>query len=848
MKNINKEISVFSARFLFLTEGLGYLIGTPFAIVFLIHFMDLDLTGADSLWFVMGVIFVLGLITSSLSSFYKLKPLRKYSKQFAEGAVTRETVIGAQKAVFRLPVLHAADILVRIWIGGGIFVVSLGIFLPISKTDYSILLGLIVFGGLWSAVYFYLITDWLKDNLTSTDLFGSISLESLVKLNLTKTLALIFFSIVLVLAIGVSLVVYKLNYESLKNAYTNQMLNVSQTLDLLTQGIYEDTEEEAELIIRNKTLGFLVSQKNWKEAENFLTNFLGSSQRFEGIAVWKEAGDWFSHSVGTGTLASSQIVPLTSAFQLPGADEIRNINKEKAFFFSEPSNSTQNGSPVILYIREFELNDGSKAFLVFSVRIGDLTNNIVQSIKIGKTGYPGLLTPKMTFLNHISESMRLKKMEDLPFAKSFENAPDGVPIKYVMDGAYKSMVVHTNKKYGFRSFVTIVNEEVSKEAISTIFYMLAISFSGLFVIGFIIYFILSKSLKPLRDSQNLIEKMSEGDLTHKLTVLSRDEIGEMAISINEFNRKVKAILHKIFDASHSLANSSEEMSGTLKTISDNAQSQAAASEEISASIEEISAGMDAISYRTKEQVNLLNSLDSEMVEFSSSIQATSENLENTLSHVKEITDEARRGGKSLELTDQSIRKISQSSDQITGVIEIITTISEQIHLLALNAAIEAARAGAAGKGFAVVADEISKLADKTSNSMKEIENIIQANETEIGIGVSNIRDTVSVIGGIIQRIETIYIRMNEVSSVMGEQLVRNKVVNKKGQEVKERSEGIQNAIQEQKLAVEEISKTISSINDLTQSNASSTEELSSGSVGLAHLSEDLKNQAEYFHF
>lgn len=801
-----------------------------------------------SFWIIIVGIFVLGLTSSILISLYKLKPLRNYSKQFESGAVNKETVMKAQKAAFRLPILHAADIFIRILIGGILLIISIGRVSLLSKTDYSIFAALLIFASLASAAYFYLITDWLKDNLTRTDLFGSISLDSLVKLKLNRTLSLIFFSIVFVLAIGVSIVVYKLNYESLKNAYFNQMKNVVQTLDLLTQGIYEDTEEEADLIIRNKTLATLVSQRKWKEAENFLENFLGASQRFEGIAVWKEAGDWFSYSVGTGTLSDSKIVPLTSQFQLPGAEEMRNIHKERTFFFSEPASSSKNGSPVILYIREFELTEGAKAFLVFAVRIGDLTDNIIQSIKIGKTGYPGLLTPKMTFLNHISENLKLKKIEDLPFAKSFLNAKDEVPVRYVMEDSYKYLIFQTNKKYGFRSFAAVVNDEISEEAISTIFYMLGISFFGLFAVGIIIYFILSKSLKPLSESQNLIEKMSEGDLTHTLTVLSRDEIGEMAISINEFNRKVKSVLRKIFEASHTLANSSEEMSGTLRSISDNAQGQAAASEEISASIEEISAGMDTVSYRTKEQVSLLNSLDSEMFEFSNSIQATSENLDKTLSHVKEITDEARKGGKSLESTDQSIRKISQSSEQITGVIEIITTISEQIHLLALNAAIEAARAGAAGKGFAVVADEISKLADKTSESMKEIEAIIQANETEIGIGVSNIRDTVTIIGGIIQKIETIYVRMNEVAGIMGEQLVRNRVVNKKGQEVKERSEGIQTAIQEQKLAIEEISKTISIINDMTQSNASSTEELSSGSVGLAHLSEDLKNQAEYFHF
>ncbi len=848
MQNIDQAIGTFIRRFILLTEVLGNLIGIPIAVGFLNYFLDLNFREVDGIGIAFAIILFFMVVAAFITAYAKLKPLTIYAKQFKSGSVNREGVLKAQKALFRLPVLHAIDVSVRIFCAGGITIFVFGILTPISKTDYYNFFGLLLFIGFTSAVYYTLITDWLRDNLTRTDLFGSISIDSLAKISLTKTLSLTFFSIVFVLAIGISTIVYKLNYDSLKNAYFGQMKNVAQTLDLLTEAIYQETEEEAELMIQNKTLEQQIAQGRFKEVETFLNNFLAGSQRFEGIAIWKDSGEWFSPLIGTGTLATNQIVPLTTAFQLPSAAEIKAAHKEKAFFFSEPAVSPADGLPVILYVREFKMPGTVSAFLVFSVRIGNLTENMIHSIKIGKTGYPGLLSPKATILNHISPKFKLKKLEELPFAKSFVNAKDEVPIRYILDGSYKYLVFQTNKKYGFRSFASIVNEEISDEAMNTVFYMISVSFIGLIIIGILIYFVLTKSLRPLNESKSLIEKMSEGDLTRKLVVLYRDEIGEMAISINEFNHKVKGVLHKIFEASHNLANSSEEMSQTLKFISGNAQGQAAASEEISASIEEISAGMDSISYQTGEQVQFLNGLETEMIGFSSSIQATSENLEGALSQAKHITDEARKGGKTLEQTDQSIRKISHSSEEISRVIEIITNIFEQIHLLALNAAIEAARAGTAGKGFAVVADEISKLADKTSNSVKEIEEIIRANETEIGIGVGNIQETVSVITGIIQKIEAVYVRMTEVSTFMGEQRKRNESVNLKGREVKERSQAIQAAIQEQKLAIEEISKTISNINDLTQSNASSTEELSSGSVGLAHLSEDLKKQAEYFHF
>lgn len=846
MKNIEQEIGKFK-RYFIITEVISYLIGVPVAISFLDYFLDLELTRIAGIWIAIFGVVLIGVVTSTIAVRFKLKPLDDYSKRFKTGSVDREVVMRGQKALSRLPIVHATDILIRILLGGIILIVAFAFLAPVNKTDYYNYFGLLLFAAFACATYFYLITDWLKDNLMRTDLFGSIAADSLVRISLNRTLAGIFFVIVFVLAVGVSTIVYKLNHDSLKRAYFGQMKNVVQTLDLLTQRIYEDAEYDAKFLLQNKALLDSVSKGKIRELEILLLGFTQTTDKFEGIGIWKENGDKFQYVIGTESLAGNRMEEWISKFELPPPSEIGKT-EDRPFYFSEPSASSEDGNSVILYIRKFEIQNARPAFLILAVRIGELTSPIIGSIKIGNTGYPGLMSSKMTFLNHISPKLRLKKMQDLPFAGSFAEAKDGVPIRYVMDDSHKYLIMKTNEKYGFRSFAAVVNEEISEEAMNTVFFMLTLSFVGIFLIGILIYFILSKSLKPLKESRNLIERMSEGDLRSNLVVLSRDEIGEMAISINLFNQRVKGVLRKISDASHSLADSSEEMSKTLKMISDNAQGQAAASEEISASIEEISAGMDAVFFQTKEQVQLLNLLDSEMIQLSSSIQNTSENLNATLTNVKEITADASRGGRSLKLTEESIRKISYSSEQITGVIEIITTISEQIHLLSLNAAIEAARAGAAGKGFAVVADEISKLADKTSASIKEIESIIQENEREIGIGVGNIGETVTVIGGIIARIETINSRMGEIYSFMEEQLKRNRIVNQKGQEVKERSVNIQEAVQEQKLAIEEISKTISGINDLTQSNASSTEELSSGSVGLAHLSEDLKKQAEYFHF
>jgi methyl-accepting chemotaxis protein len=105
--------------------------------------------------------------------------------------------------------------------------------------------------------------------------------------------------------------------------------------------------------------------------------------------------------------------------------------------------------------------------------------------------------------------------------------------------------------------------------------------------------------------------------------------------------------------------------------------------------------------------------------------------------------------------DDGMKKIGASSGEMTGIVEIINSISDQINLLSLNAAIEAARAGDAGRGFAVVADAISKLADQTATSIKDIDGLIRANTEEIERGISNARTTIETISGIIEGVESI---------------------------------------------------------------------------------------------
>jgi methyl-accepting chemotaxis protein len=427
-----------------------------------------------------------------------------------------------------------------------------------------------------------------------------------------------------------------------------------------------------------------------------------------------------------------------------------------------------------------------------------------------------------------------------PFLALRRDEKSGAPVELKKEDLEKGAISTTKsvqketKELGSAE-VYITKKFMQKELRESLTYL----FLRVFLLDVILFIGMSLAVKRLLDRpiKAIVQRVGdiangEGDLTMRLEVRSKDEIGELAELINQFLGSLQKMISEISQNADVLGESSSNLSGLSQKMSQGADQMSAKANSVAAASEEMSSNIDSVAATMEQASTNIGIIASSAQEMTATIGEISKNSEKARTITEEAVSQARSASVKVD-------ELGVAAQQIGKVTEAITEISEQTNLLALNATIEAARAGEAGKGFAVVANEIKELARQTASATQEIKAKIEAIQATTSGTVTEIGQIQKIINDVNEIVATIAAAVEE-QSVTTEEIANN---------VSQASQGIQlvnENVSSSNTVSKDIAGEIALVNQSTAEISNGTSQLSLSAEDMAGLAAKLKEMVGRF--
>ncbi|WP_346355841.1 methyl-accepting chemotaxis protein [Azotosporobacter soli] len=658
----------------------------------------------------------------------------------------------------------------------------------------------------------------------------------------------------LVLSLGVSaLLSYYFANQYLKKSIDDTAMAVASDYSQRIQGDIDNLRIQLEELANSPTIEM---GKEPAAIRSLLADLQKRQSRFDNVNFIQPDGNGFRND-GSVTNVSDR-------------DYYKKVVETKKPYVSDPLLSRSTGKLAVI-IGVPVLNSQNQLIGMISGNLSlDRASEMLKDLKFKETGYGFLVDDGGLVIAHPKRAELIGKLDlskkeidpvvkaatkemDERLMKNFAAAKSGKAVlgEYAAtDGVNRLGIFAPFQVSEGQQWIMVVSapmEEATREVNNLTKIMLGVAIGAVLLASLVIWIVSGKLAMPISRMRDEAMLLAEGNLRRRdILIDSNDEIGQLSRAFDVMTRNLRELITKVQSQSDTVAASSEELTA-------NAQQSADAASQVADSITTIAGGIDS-------QATAVTNMSAVVEEMSGSIEqiaATGKLISDIAAQAAQNTSQGGRVisqaleqmkeiGNGSQAVEHAIGELAKGSQEISEIVNLISSIAGQTNLLALNAAIEAARAGEQGRGFAVVAEEVRKLAEDSNQAAQRIAGLIQKNETDMAeaiqatqssskgvvAGVTMVGEAGETFKTIAGAVETLSIQIKEVSDAIDQIAVG--------------SQDLVGSVQH----IDSISKTNAdeahTVSAATEEQSASMDEVASASLALATTAGELQSAVAKF--